>query len=267
VKAALDAMAAQEPDALPLERWITAPGGGDTLERLDVYANMYFYRLLDVLRQDYPKIVLLVGDRHFHNLITDYLLAYPSDSPSVRHVGRRLPAFLRAHGLSDRWPYLADLAALEWTRGEVFDAADQVPLAPVALADLPPAHWSDMSLSVVPSLRTLELLFPAQDLWRELEQGREPAGIEPAPTSLLVWRQGFLVYHRTMPRIEVEAFRWVAAGAPFGEICERLSEQPGETAAAERAFGLLTRWLSDGLLAGFLVKTVCYAGPSAKAQI
>jgi len=37
------------------------------VERLDVYANMYFYRILDVLRVEYARVVAAVGDAEFHN--------------------------------------------------------------------------------------------------------------------------------------------------------------------------------------------------------
>ena len=45
-----------------------------SVERLDVYANMYFYRILDVLRDEYSKVRAVLGDDMFHNLITGYLV-------------------------------------------------------------------------------------------------------------------------------------------------------------------------------------------------
>src|SRR5450631_2447280 len=54
----------------------------DPVQRLDIYANMYFWRLLEILRGDYSALVASVGDDAFHNLVTDYLLACPSAHPS-----------------------------------------------------------------------------------------------------------------------------------------------------------------------------------------
>ena len=34
----------------------------DAVQRLDIYANMYFFRLLDILRGDYGAVVAAVGD-------------------------------------------------------------------------------------------------------------------------------------------------------------------------------------------------------------
>src|SRR5258707_11424315 len=68
-------------------------------ERVDIYANMYFYRLLDVLKEDFPATLRVLGDDNFHNLATGYLLEYPPTEPSVMYCGRNLAAFLRNHPL------------------------------------------------------------------------------------------------------------------------------------------------------------------------
>src|SRR5208283_5007423 len=46
-------------------------------ERVDIYANMYFYRILDVLKEDFPATLAVVGPERFHNLVTGYLIEYP----------------------------------------------------------------------------------------------------------------------------------------------------------------------------------------------
>ena len=103
--------------------------------RLDVYADMYFYRLRDCLAEDFPKLAELVGEARFHNLVTDYLLRHPSSHPSLRELGRRLPAFLADHAIAAEFPVAADLARLEWARVDVFDerdVADAIPKAEAA---------------------------------------------------------------------------------------------------------------------------------------
>src|SRR5262249_592418 len=115
-----------------------APGAIDALiagderlpaaERLDIYANMYFFRLLDCLREDFPRLAPALGEDRFHNLATDYLLAHPSEHPSLRYLGRRLPEFLAGHALARESACLTDLARLEWTRADLFDASDARPL-------------------------------------------------------------------------------------------------------------------------------------------
>src|SRR5689334_16140542 len=66
-----------------------------SVERLDIYANMYFYRIRDALKEDFPAVLKILGEMGFHNLITEYLLKYPSTHYSLRYVGRHLPRFLK----------------------------------------------------------------------------------------------------------------------------------------------------------------------------
>ena len=43
------------------------------VERLEIYANMYFYRILDALKEDFPVLLQSIGEDQFHNLITEGL--------------------------------------------------------------------------------------------------------------------------------------------------------------------------------------------------
>src|SRR4051812_35640867 len=89
---------------------------GDAIRRLDVYANMYFFRLLEVLSDDYPTLLAALGPERFHNLCTDYLQKHPSTHPSVRQVGEHLPELLH--------DWQRELAELDRARLDCFDAAE-----------------------------------------------------------------------------------------------------------------------------------------------
>src|SRR5216110_771244 len=65
-------------------------GGLPPTAQLDIYANMYFHRILDVLRAEYPRVRAAVGDDSFHDLITDYLLVARPAHPSLREACARL---------------------------------------------------------------------------------------------------------------------------------------------------------------------------------
>ena len=60
----------------------------DSRERLQIYADMYRERLVDVLREDFPRLLAALGDDEFTALACRYLARCPSTHPSVRHVGR-----------------------------------------------------------------------------------------------------------------------------------------------------------------------------------
>jgi hypothetical protein len=221
------------------------------VERLDVYANMYFYRILDVLRSDYPKLLAVVGDAAFHNLATDYLVAHPSRHPSLRFVGSALPGFVGGHALGAQRPWLAELAALEWARVDVFDRTDVPLLTRDTLAALPPEAFAMLALGPIPAHEIVAATHAIDQTWRAIEGGR-PAQPPPRTTgahAVLVWRQGVTVHHRAVDEIERTALELVRGGTSFGLLCAALGALlPSEEAAATRAAEMLGRWLADELL-------------------
>lgn len=218
---------------------------GERTARLELYADGYRWRLIEVLGHDYPVLRAALGHDRFDALAEAYLHAHPSRDPSVRHVGGRFARWLADHAPDTSAQ--ADLARLEWTQGEVFDAAD-APLATVdALATLSPDAWPALRWSLHPAVRRLRLRSNAVALLDAHAGNAVLPSLHHGPaTAWLLWRHAFDVHWRRLPRDEAMALAAVARGVPFADWCARL---PGDTPAL-RAAGLLKLWLTDGLLTG-----------------
>lgn len=221
------------------------------VERLDIYANMYFFRLRDVLRDDFAAVHAVIGERSFHNLVTDYLLAHPPAHYSLRYAGLGLPQFLRGHALAQRWPYLSALAALEWALLESFDAMDGPMIEANALAAVPAGRWPDLLFEMSPSLRLLDLDWGVHETCIAAQRGDAPAEPAHTCTSVRVWRQNERVYQRPIDRVERAALAAVISGARFAEVCDQIAACAREPDSTERVLGLLQAWLGDGLISGF----------------
>ncbi|HSD09389.1 MAG TPA: DNA-binding domain-containing protein [Candidatus Binatia bacterium] len=252
VAAALAALPDRER-ALPrgLESWLRGDERLSALERLEVYANMYFFRLLDCLAEDFPATHAVVGHERFHGLAADYLAAHPSEHPSVRMLGRAFGDFLETHPLSREFSHLPDLARFEWDLLGAFDAADAEPLAAERLQRLAPDDWPALRLTLTPSLRILEARAPVQEVWSATTEGREPPSIAPRPTALRIWREGLRVFHRTIDPVELAALRAAERGERFAEMCDAAAARVGEARAASELVTILHRWLADQVIVGF----------------
>ena len=218
------------------------------VERLDIYAGMYFYRLCDCLADDFRAVRAVIGPARFHNLVTDYLLVHPSTHPSLRHAGRHLPQFLDTHPLADAWPFLADLARLEWAILDAFDAADAVALGEQDFEALPATAWAELRFRLVPSVRLLDLHCAVHEVWSRVDRGETPERPAATSTTLLVWRSDFRVFHRPLEPIEHAALRGVRDGETFGAICAGAAAHGDLQAVASTLLELIGRWLADGLL-------------------
>ena len=63
-------------------------------ERIRIYANMFIWRQIDALREDFPKLAALLGDEGFYQVAERYLAAHPSTHPSLSRLGDGLPTWL-----------------------------------------------------------------------------------------------------------------------------------------------------------------------------
>jgi hypothetical protein len=219
-------------------------------DRLAIYARMHFLRIRDVLVEDFPATCRAVGDDDVDGFVERYLAAFPTDDPSLRNAGRHLPRFLADAATSAAGPWQPDLARLEWTMIEAFDAADDPLLARASLAEIAPELWAGLRFETVRSLRVLALSFPVDDLRERLLRGDATPAIDPAPEPVVlrVWRQGFKVFHRRVDAVERTALDLIAARTTFAELCERLGEATGEEDATQQLLRLLDLWLGDELL-------------------
>jgi hypothetical protein len=280
-------------DPREVERTFVGDDRMPAIDRLDIYANMYFFRLLECLAEDFPRVRAAVGGARFHNLATDYLLAHPSSHPSLRFLGRALPEFLAHHSLRREFPYLADLARLDWARVDVFDRRDATPLDREGLARLPQDRAGEARFSLVPALEVLRLEHDVLPIWRELQQVRErgAAGADAAvatsacasstdsrspevpgdgeedqplgppqaprrPTIVQVWRSGFTVYHRALDPERALCLERLAGGESLAAICQALGAGRSLEAAVGRVGGILQGFIEDGLLAGWTLPEV-----------
>lgn len=237
-------------NAAALNDWIGGETEADAIEKLDIYANMYFFRLLGVLQGDYPKLVSCIGDKRFHNLTTDYLLAHPPTTASIRHAGSKLPEFLRSHPLSRDFPFLADLAHFEWQQSAVFDAPDQAFLTASSLQELPAESWAVLELRRIEASRLVHSEYDLQHILEAIETGAKPAR-EKTRSYVLVWRRGFTTRHRFIDEEEFRLLSDLEHGCAFASICESIIQDEIEVQeAALRATQYLRNWIDQELLAG-----------------
>jgi len=217
--------------------------------RLGIYANMYFYRLLGVLKEDYPATLAVVGADHFHNLVTGYLVEHRPSHPSVFYAGAQFPGYLRVDPLRATRPFLADLARLERALIDVFVAPDAPSLDEQSMRAIAPQQWPNLRLQAHPATEMLRLDWRVGPVVHAVEDGAQ--WIEPAagPVAMLVWRMNCRSFFRELAPFECAALAAARDGATFAAICERAADAEPSVDAASTMASVLARWLADGILA------------------
>jgi hypothetical protein len=237
---------------LPASRVLEALVNGDerlsAAERVGIYADSYFYRLLECLGEDFPATQAVLGTDNFAALVKGYLLEHPPTEPSILYAGLYLADFLNDHPLAERWPFIADLARLERAVLDVFHAADSPPLRIEALQTVPSEKWPALKLRTHPAVDIVHSEWRIADVLHSVEQGREWTDPKYKEASVLVWRQNAFVNYRNLEPVERDALVIVAKGASFAAVCETMAagaEEPNRVALIGR---LMARWLADGII-------------------
>jgi hypothetical protein len=213
-----------------------------SFERLEIYNRQYWYRIKDCFYDDYPGLRAILGGPRFERLACAYLARHPSQSFTLRNLGRRLVEFLEAE---PRWTaplqnQALDMARLEWAHIETFDNEATPPLELDSLLGVDPAK---IRLELQPHLTLLQLRYEldeflirakhgeglrgeasnAMELHRARKQNRLKRHLRRKTVFLAVHRHNDTVYYK---RLEPGQFRLLTAfqaKATVAKACEELA--------------------------------------------
>jgi hypothetical protein len=180
-----------------LERLVRRSSRLTAEQRLEIYANAYYARLLECLRDTFPVLTQVLGAEVFDSFAFDYLQRYPSRSYTLYRLAESFPRFLdetrpdQPPAAGPAWPdFLIDLATLELAIAEVFDgpgAEGEPLLAPADLLALQDGGgFAAARLVPVPCLRLLRFRYPVNAFYSVMRARRpveppEPLGSRAAP--------------------------------------------------------------------------------------
>jgi hypothetical protein len=143
-----------------------------SVERLEIYNRVYWFRLLSSLADDFPGLRAVIGQEQFDKILLGYLTELPSESFTLRDLGSRLEAWLRSHPefISANESMALDMVRLEWADIEAFDAAEFPILTQNELANL----GEDPVFHLQPYLQLLELAYPVDELLLKVRETEDP---------------------------------------------------------------------------------------------
>jgi hypothetical protein len=243
----------------------------DAFDRLQIYNQQYWWRLLGNFGEDFHGLRAVLGQRKFDALATAYLAECGSTSLSLRDLGEKLEAFIVAHPELVA-PHLAlaiEMVRVEWARVVAFDGPERPLLDPARIAKVPPDR---LRIGVQPYVALLELWHPIDELLGKLRnapietgtlsnavaatRARRPVRLSARPKKhpvhLAIHRHDFSVYYK---RLEPDAYRLLVAlreGATLEEACARAftgaKELPQDSAAK------IQSWFANWMRLGWLCR-------------
>jgi hypothetical protein len=169
---------------------LVGPDGVSAPKRFNVYRNNVIVSLCDALAQSFPAIGSLLGEDYFRALARAFVLEHPPETPVLLWYGGDFAGFIEHFPPLAAYPYLADVARLEWAWLQSYHAADAAPLDPGALAAVAPEAVGEARLDLHPAARIVNSKWAIWDLVRLNRFDPDPQeALDPArPQSVLVSR-------------------------------------------------------------------------------
>jgi len=233
-----------------------------SVERLEIYNRVYWFRLLSSLAEDFPGLREVIGQEAFDKVLLGYLTEMPSVSYTLRDLGSRLESWLHAHPglISSNERMALDMVRLEWADIEAFDAAEYPVLSQDELASL----GEDPVFHLQPYIQLLDLAYPVDELLLKVRETEEPEtdissnvvmmDHSESPRKQLPLPKGkkvFLAVHRQenmvyFKRLKPEGFallRAIQQGQPLSQAIETSVNWSGKK--LERVMEQLHDWFAN----------------------
>lgn len=273
VEAGIDAPATRElidVATAQVECVISRSEAQSSIERLNVYANAYYARLLEVLSSEYPALVHALGTELFQEFAFGYLQEHPSHSYTLSDLSAQFPQHLaktrptRDSTDPDWADFLIDLSTLERTYSEVFDGPGvekSTLLSSEQLAQVPPDQWPETKLIPAPCLRLLTLQFPVHEYVSAVRRQEQPELPTPSSTWLVITRRHYVVRRVAVQEAEYAALSALIAGDAVIDAlasAARCWSGPPEDLPQE-----VRRWFRDWAAAGYFLGLFNAGGASS----
>ncbi len=245
----------------PYENQITGEKIGDDLlpqtenqsERLAVYREGYLVRCEEALAEAFEGVQSVLGRERFQILVHNYARNYPLKSSNLNDAGIYFSKFLKVWPGVRAWPFLADLADLEWKVMRAFHAFEKAPLASAFLSKMSLEEFAMSKIYFQPSVQIAASVWPILNYWRERKKENKFEDFRQAsPQRVLIFRRGVEVFCELIDETQYAVLTALQNQKTIMEVLEELSSILSDPEDLTRMFG---GWVQKGLITGCKIQT------------
>lgn len=199
-----------------------------------------------VLCNAYPVVCALLGDEFFEALCDAYRRAHPSRDPDLNRFGAAFADFLRTFDPVEPYPYVPEIARLEWLCHEAYYAIEEVPLGVADLQAMSPGAIAALPVTLTRCTRSFTSAWDAVTIWRAHQPEGPALPDDPhVSSSGIVVRPDWRVTVLPASAGEAVALASLISGrAELGDLLQRAATLDASFNPAEA----LPRWIHAGVL-------------------
>jgi len=225
-----------------------------SIERLNVYGNAYYARLLDCLTAEFPALSFAIGEELFQSFAFDYLQDYPSTSYTLNKLSTNFPKYLRetrptpTDDDDGQWmQFVIDLATLERLYSDVFDGPGWEGKQTLRNTDFERFRGKNHSMLVlktVPCFRLTKFDYPVHEYASAVRRKEEPPLPEPIPTYLAISRIEYRVRRWSLSELQYDLLTALNDSQTLEEAIQAVvkTHQPDRDSFAENLQNWFKEW-------------------------
>jgi uncharacterized protein (UPF0276 family) len=218
---------------------------GTPEQRLALYRGNLSATWHKVLASAYPVVAQLVGAEFFAALTRAYGMAHPSDNADLNHFGATFGAFLSGFEHVAAFPYLPDMARLEWLLHRAHYAADGAALQADALAVLTPDAFESARFALHPACTLFASDWAVLPLWQAHQDDTPFPPLLASPCTGAIVRPRWKPLPVPLGAASHAALQVLAAGATMGAALDAAFDIDADFDLAAN----LKLWVEQAMLA------------------
>ncbi len=224
-----------------------AGNGLEPPARLRIYRHSCNEIQTAALRAAFPAVLALVGAAFFEQTARGYRKAHPSASGNLQRFGAGFADYLASLSSLAGYPYLPDIARLEWHRQLSVLAADADTVDAERQVEMTGEAFPLRRVRLHPSVQLLRSSYPVMTLWRWCLAPSATAPTIDEGEQVLLWRDGAEV---AMALLAPATFRCIEMLAGGHDVATA-STAAGDLDNEFRIESCLGDLLAQGLIVAF----------------
>lgn len=196
-------------------------------QQLAIYQNNNRSALQQTLAQIYPICDKILGRKYFKQIARDYIKKYPSQYYDLNNYGEYFANFLliecQQHDELNDFPYLSDLAQLEWfyhasyfaAAGDLFDLS--------TFAQLTEIQQAHCSFQLAPHLKYITSNYPILSIWNinQLDTNKQYTLVATAENCCIFRQKNNLINIVTVETKIYQLLKSIEQGETLNEISQK----------------------------------------------
>ena len=238
-------------DSGDADTFIEDQEGLSAAEQLGIYRDSVRGGLIASLGDIFPAVKTALGETFFDAMSARYVKTHPSRSASLDNYGEQFPAYIAAFKPLEDYPYMEDVARIDWCWHRAFHAADPKTFDVAALSDIDPECLDRIRFRLQESIQTIASDFPVEKIWRlsrfpNSVDSNQEIDLSEGASWLVIYRAGLDTRVTSVDEVCYELLEAIKKGELFGTICEdSLSKHGQEQIQSALALLVQYQWISE----------------------